>query len=206
MSINVHIGAHLKHLARATVHDIETTRCNRYHTTTFMYGAENDSFSERWHLQAIKRNQVNMMMGEEKDPLKYAKTRVPITTDPEIIDQHIEKKRKEDIRTAKARQAEGAEQARTGTVITITSVAFKAFMGRAQRDELLARALQKVKKEKFTSDDVSRPRKTRKTGSTATRYLTELQITQQSTVEDWLKAMSVTEIWYEGGSEALAYH
>ena len=107
----------------------------------FMYAPANDSVSSGWIMETIKGNQAKLLLGEHKDPLVYARTRVSITTDPATIADHLETKRQADVRAALSRHAEDKKQAETGMVITIKSDEFGSYMGRAQKEAIIEKAL-----------------------------------------------------------------
>ena len=108
----------------------------------FMYAPANDGVSTGWIMETIKGNQAKLLLGEDNDPLAYARTRVSITTDPAAIAEHLETKKQADVRAALSRHAADKMQAETGTVITIKADEYGLFMGRAQKEAILEKALQ----------------------------------------------------------------
>ena len=90
-------------------------------------------------------------------------------------------------------------------MVSIYSTVYRAFLGISALKEYMEEARATMKNDKFVTGGARQPKRTKKTSATLTRYRTNMNITEQATVQEWLQAMQVDDHWYDGGSDALAF-
>ena len=144
-------------------------------------------------MRVIDSMQSERMKGAHGDKLAYAKTRVCITRNAIKIREHLARQKETDVRVAIQRHEENMNMYSTKTVVSIYSTVYRAFLGISALEEYMEEAPATLKNDKCVTGGARQPKRTKKTSATLTRYRTNMNITEQATVQEWLQAMQVED-------------